>query len=771
MASGLPKLRSDLDRRRQTTAKGATFVVKDPVNGEFFRLQAAEGFIAEQLDGQTPLEEIQRRVENTFHAKLELQTLLDFVKTLDRNGLLETEQTAQASQHKAQGRLAGNLLYARFKLIDPDRLLDRLIRWVRFCFTPAFLVLSAGLMLVAVGILVLQWSDFADESARLIRLSTLPLLIATVFVTITAHEFAHALTCKHFGGQVREMGFLLLYFQPAFYCNVSDAWLFPEKSKRLWVGLAGPYFELFLWALAVVIWRLTDTDTWVNQVALVVVVTSGVKTLFNFNPLIKLDGYYLLTDYLDIPNLRQKSFTYLGELLKRVGGLAHQWPDVSQRERQIYLSYGLTAWLFSISLLAYLGLIFGEFLIMEGERLAFLALAGLISFRFRDKLRSLFGRGKKSGASTRARPTPAFSKPLALKLAAASIVLLLLFAVQLELRVAGPINVLPYHNDDVRAEIDGIIEQIYVDEGQRVAKGDLIARLSDREIRAELQKTEAAIQQLRAKLDQLTVGPTQEEIQVARSAVVTAQDRVKFAQAKRERIEPLVKQQIISQNDFDTARELETTAENALAEANSKLQVLLKGTRPEELKAARADLERLVAQQRYLEWQLARIEVLSPATGVVTTPSRQLHAMVRQAVAKGGLIAKVHELETVTVEATISEKEIADVKIGQTVGIKTRAYPERVFYGKVTGIAPTTQGSPAASTDPAGGSMSSIGIPGGVDKAATAVRVTTEIDNGTDLLKPGMTGMAKIDCGQRSIIELITRRLSRTFRVEFWSWW
>ena len=104
---------------------------------------------------------------------------------------------------------------------------------------------------------------------------------------------------------------MLIYFSPALYVNVSDAWLFPEKSKRLWVGFAGPYFELFLWALATWVWRLTNTDTAINFVAFIVMLTSGVKTLFNLNPLIKLDGYYLFSDWLEIPNLKGKGVRLL----------------------------------------------------------------------------------------------------------------------------------------------------------------------------------------------------------------------------------------------------------------------------------------------------------------------------------------------------------------------------------------------------------------------------------------------------------------------------
>lgn len=99
------------------------------------------------------------------------------------------------------------------------------------------------------------------DVARLYRFDALLLAWVTILLVTTAHEFAHALTCKRFGGEVHEIGFLLLYFQPAFYCNISDAWLFPEKSKRLWVTFAGAYLETFVWSIATLVWWVAETDT------------------------------------------------------------------------------------------------------------------------------------------------------------------------------------------------------------------------------------------------------------------------------------------------------------------------------------------------------------------------------------------------------------------------------------------------------------------------------------------------------------------------------
>jgi len=235
-----PKLRSDLTVSHQQTAAGTVLVVKDPVSSDFFRFRAVEQFVARQLDGQTPLEAVRQRTEKEFGGSLSPEALSAFIKILNQNGLLESGESTKRNGTADRRRIRGSPLYFRVKVFDPNRLMARLVRRARCFFTPHFLALSATLILLAAGITVLNWSDLGENVSRLYRLSAVPLLVTIVLVVGSAHEFAHGLTCKHFGGEVHEMGFMLIYFQPALYCNVSDAWLFPEKSKRLWVGFAGP---------------------------------------------------------------------------------------------------------------------------------------------------------------------------------------------------------------------------------------------------------------------------------------------------------------------------------------------------------------------------------------------------------------------------------------------------------------------------------------------------------------------------------------------------
>ena len=744
-------------------------MIKDPVRRQFFRLKEAERFIAEQLDGATPIPIIRDRVEEKFGAAVEPEALAGFIRNLDRNRLLERPDDAARRGRAESRRFAGGLLNLRFKVFDPDRLLNRLIGRVGFFFTPHFLFVSAAAICSAVVLLVLNWGDFAHDVSQLYRFSTLPLLIATVFVVITAHEFAHGLTCKHFGGEVHEMGFLLLYFQPAFYCNVSDAWFF-SKSQRLWVSFAGPYFELFIWALATFAWRVTATDTWINHVALIVMATSGIKTLFNFNPLLKLDGYYLLSDYLNVPNLRKKSFRYLGDFVKSVAGFAGPLPEVDRREKRIFLTYGLIAWVASISFLTVIAFLIGEQLILQQQRLAFFAFTAIISVKYRSRLRRLFGRKFDAAEAPSRKWRFGLSRE---RLWVAAALLLLLFLLPVELRVAGSINVLPIHNADVRAEVEGIIEEIFVDEGQPVNPGEPIARLVERDVRSELQKTEAEMDESRAKLKILQSGSRPEEIEVARASVARYEEQRKFHRERLARFKTLNDQQLISMVEYEESARRLASGESDLEEAKKKLELLIAGSRPEEIEALNAKIASLDSDRRLLEEKLKLMTVLSPAAGVITTPSRQLKAMAHQLVKKGDLIAKVHDFRKITAEIAVSEKEIADVRTGQDVALKVQAYPERVFPGKVTEIATTVQGAagPAPSAESAAKSESVLPSASGSKSGAATILVTTEIDNAANLLKPGMTGMAKIYCGKRSIFRLITRRLSRTFRVEFWSWW
>src|SRR5262249_17827770 len=142
-----------------------------------------------------------------------------------------------------------SLLFWRKSLFDPDRLFTRLEPYLRFLGTRTFLFVSVGGILAAAVLVWANHRELGSGFTHVQRWQTWALAWVTLLAATALHECAHGLTCKHYGGEVHEVGFLLLFFMPCFYCNVSDAWLFPQQSKRLWVTFAGGYCDLCVWAL------------------------------------------------------------------------------------------------------------------------------------------------------------------------------------------------------------------------------------------------------------------------------------------------------------------------------------------------------------------------------------------------------------------------------------------------------------------------------------------------------------------------------------------
>ncbi len=748
-----PKLRSDLVVSQQESPTGSVYVIKDPVAGRFFQFRAAEFFIVQQFDGRTESSEICRRSEEKLGATLSENTLSQFTNRLDRLGLLERERLDEEEEerhhHHQPRRLRGNVFYLRFRAFNPDRILDWLLRNLAFLFTPAFVAFSASFILLAVTLTFSNWPDITHDFHRLYRPGALAIAWVTLLGVVVLHEFAHGLTCKRFGGEVREMGAMLIYLQPAFYCNVSDAWLFPQKSRRLWVTFAGAYFEIFVWSTATVFWRVTDQSTLPNFLALIVMATSGIKTLFNLNPLIKLDGYYMLSDWLEIPNLRRRALGYISQ---RTGSILRgRWrntTDTTPRERRIYWIYGLLAATYSTWLMSWIALALGRMLTTRFQAWGFVLFCAIMAFVFKHPL----AKGLKSAASffdARKGILKTMKRLVIITLIAAAIGTALYF-IRMELKVAGDFTILPTQKAEVRSEIEGIIAEILVDEGDRVERGTPIAKLSELDLAAELRKVNAEIEEKQAKLKMLKAGSRQEEIDLARATVKKDDEVLQFSRSYLEMEAQLYKDKLSSKKDFEEAKEKVALREKELETAQGNLTLLLAGSRPEQIEAMQAEISRLNAQRSYLEDQSRRLTIISPIRGVVIT--HKLKNRIGQSLKRGELLAEVNEMQAVSAEILVPEKEISDVHQGQRVVFKARAHPDRRFECNVVSIAPV------AMKDTNGlGQRQFI--------------VTTTLENPDLLLRPEMSGNAKIYCGERRLYEIVFRRFVRYLRTEFWGWW
>ncbi|HEY3225786.1 MAG TPA: HlyD family efflux transporter periplasmic adaptor subunit, partial [Planctomycetota bacterium] len=726
-----PKLRTDLVINRQETPEGPRFVVKDPRKGSFFRLREEEYDILRRLDGATPVDAVAADVGR------EPSELASFVEELGRRDLLESATPRTANERRPIFR--GTILWLRLGAFDPDRLLDRLVGKVRLCFTPAFVIGGALLMLWALSATFEYGTEIREDLSQLWRLDSLFAIWVTILGVTTIHEFSHGLTCKNFGGQVHEMGFLLIYFQPAFYCNISDAYLFPRKSQRLWVTAAGAYADLFLWASATLAWRVLERDTWISGLALIVMATCGIRTFFNLNPLIKLDGYYLLTDLLSVPNLRPRAFGWIFAHLRRSLGLAAEVPDASPRERRIYLVYGLLALTFSYWLLTEVLFALGRYLTWHYQGWGFAMITGLTMATFLPRLR--------------------LPKKWRLLLLGGALVTLLAF-LQIPFAVSGDAELLPGENADLRAGIDGVIEEIYADEGTVVTAGTPIARVSDRCFRTRRTMADAEIGEHEARLAQLRAGARPEELEVARVVLRKAEDELAQARVELGRVRSLVSSGVAAAVELERAENAATLLGRQAQEAKARLALLEAGSRPEEIAAVEQQIAKVRADRAKMDADIARAIVRTPHPGVVTTP--HLRERIGEFVKEGDLIAEVHEIDTLKAEVAVPEREIGSVRVGMAASIRFRAFPERTFAGTVTAIAPAATG-PGAPGSPA------AAVPAGRD--GRTVRVTIEVKNEEGLLKPNLTGFARIDAGDRNSLDVLTRRLRRFVRLEFWSWW
>jgi len=340
--SSRPRLREDLLWSEQRDASGTVWVVRDPRADRYFRLDARSGRLARRLDGTRTLAEAAE--EEDPDGRFDADDLDDLLQDLERLGLLEGSALAAPRPRRFDP------LFLRLPLGDPNRLFGRVARLAGPLFHPLFVVAGGLATAAAAGLAVANFEALRVAAERLLAWPELVCLWVPALAVVALHEVAHGVACRRFGGEVHEVGVVLYYFQPCAYCDVSGAWMIADRRRRLSVLLAGPFFEAVLWSISVFVWRAAEPGTPVSWCAAGIATTSGLKTLVNLNPLLRLDGYYLLSDGLGIPNLRSRAFRYLWARLR---GAEAEAPG--RFERVVFLLYAPAALLFSAGLIAWFG--------------------------------------------------------------------------------------------------------------------------------------------------------------------------------------------------------------------------------------------------------------------------------------------------------------------------------------------------------------------------------------------------------------------------------
>jgi putative peptide zinc metalloprotease protein len=496
---GAPCLRPEISIIQQTFRGEISFVVKDPVGQKYLRFGAAEVRVLRAFDGQHTAAEIAAGLANEG-MRVSANAVESFARTMAANGFLERaleERTtlqiervrAERHERRRPALFRGELMRMRWSFGDPDVLLTRSLPYVDWMFSRAFVLASLVAFVVYTAVLGARWGEFkgalaATYSFQTITFTNIVVLWVTGALVILIHELGHAYACKHYGGEVRELGFMLIYFQPAFYCNVSDAWSFPERRARLWVTAAGGWIQLVVASAAAIVWWAAAPNTLVANVAVAAMLIGGASTLLtNANPLLPLDGYFAFIDWMEIPNLRIRAFAHFRWWVQTtLLRLDVPEPPATPRERRVFLSYGALAAVYIALLLGFVAM-----LVIGWSRQAFgvtgavvttLTLLVLLRTRIAGSFRGIVVAVRARRDTLRRARRPA-------RVAAGLFALFLLFA-PWTLTSPGEFVVGSMGAHVVSSPEPGVVTQTFVREGMRVEVGTPLLRLVNHDLERDI---------------------------------------------------------------------------------------------------------------------------------------------------------------------------------------------------------------------------------------------------------------------------------------------
>ncbi len=523
------RMRPDLTAAQHRYLGQVYWVIKEPVGLKYFRFQEEEYAILQMLDGRTSLDEIKVEFERRFPPqKITVEELGHFVGMLHRSGLVIANVAGQGTQLRKRhterkwkefAGAATNILALRFKGIDPDRILNWLEPRFGWLFSIPALICFVLLALSALLLVTVQFETFQNKLPtfqQFFEAKNWIYLGVTMAVTKIIHEFGHGLSCKRFGGECHEMGVMLLVLTPCLYCNVSDSWMLPNKWHRAAIGAAGMYLELILASIATFVWWFS-TPGMVHQLALSTMFVCSVSTIvFNANPLLRYDGYYILSDLTEIPNLRQKASSILNRKLGAwcLGLEEPEDPFLPQRNQLFFALYTVAASIYKWIVL--FGILFFLYKVLEpydlkvvSQMLAMISMTTLV-------VMPLYKVGKFFYIPGRLHKVK--RKNVLVTLGVLAAVAAFVLFVPLPYRVTCPLELKPRDAEAVYVQVAGVLHEIIVKPGDQVSQDQKLAQLSSVSLDLEINELEAQVAQDAVRLEVLQ----REQFQFANSSAALA---------------------------------------------------------------------------------------------------------------------------------------------------------------------------------------------------------------------------------------------------------
>lgn len=494
----LPRLRDGVKFvPRKIRGRPATYLVANARTDAVLELGEKEYFLCRQLDGRMTDAEIRARYRARYGAALSITDFGAFLRQIGEQGLLEGTEPSPRQPSFAELFTTEEVLpVPQLCLMNGNVLFAWLAQKLRWCFTWPVHVLAGAAVVLGLAILLSSWSELTSAVQTQFGLAFFLVCFVCTSLIPSVRMTAHGVACKRYGGQVTDVGVLLLYyFSPSLYCDWSSAVWLRRKSERFSAIFAGVGAHLVLWAVATIGWWLADPDGVASMLWLALSVTAGFTFLLSTgNPLVKMQAYLLLLNWLEIPRLHDRALAVWGSWL---GWRALPEP-LSRKERFGFLIYGLLgfAYFAVVLLVSYLWL--GTKLTANfdqgGGAVAALALGVFMVHR---PLGRLLGRPRRLWARL---ASPSGGRRWAVRVALLFLVVVILL-IPYPYETGGPFNMIPELRTEVHCEIDGgRIAKVFVHEGELVTAGQPLAKIDPREYERNLQATRAQLDEVEARL-------------------------------------------------------------------------------------------------------------------------------------------------------------------------------------------------------------------------------------------------------------------------------
>lgn len=488
-------LRPDCPARRQEFRGRLWHVISDPYSNRHFRLRPEAWRFVARLDRRLTVDECWRALlaEDPAAAPgqrevTELLSQLHGANLLVSDSAIETwsmiERRRRERQRTARQQ-ALNFLFLRIPLFDPDPVLEKLRGVGRVLLGPVGLVIWAITLIAGAKAVIEHWGLLREQTQGVLAPTNLVWLYLTWALVKVFHELGHGMMTKRFGGEVRSCGVMLLVFTPVPFVDASAAWTFRARYQRLLVGAAGMIFELLLAAIAALVWARTGGEGAVGQVAYNVMFLASISTvLFNANPLLRFDGYYLMADWVGVPNLHQQAARQWRRWFERLGlGIDGPSPVSPTRQGAAGLGlYGAASAVYRVFVLLVIVAFIAGQLFEVGLVLAVLGLILWLGGPIGKFYRYL---------ATDARVQEARCRSWLWGIFAPVVVLTVLLVVPMPHALRAPGVIEGSRTTDVFAGAPGRIAQLPVASGQTVARGDLLVRLANPDLADRQHELEA----------------------------------------------------------------------------------------------------------------------------------------------------------------------------------------------------------------------------------------------------------------------------------------